>query len=245
MVIGENAQRAGRKLLGFGKAAGGQVQVGHLSEKPGAVFEFLIRSGIVCPLHQVDGSFDVAVQFAQIGGAGKARNVARAQIEHPLDRVNGLLVITELGVRVSQVAVDGDVIGCLAIELACDLAGLAKFVAAQQQPRPDLETFVVVGSHGEGLFQRLFRLAIERDVGSLARAARIGHRESVVGWAVIRPFGNLFLRFTDGGFSRRGGKGRQHRKQGGNHSFFHIRSPYVVELAGRTNSDCPANVIGF
>jgi len=66
------------------------------------------------------------------------------------------------------------------------------------------------------------RNQVALQIGHLARYAAIGgeqcrvqeqrHRESVLGGAAIVPFGNFLLRFTDGGFGRRGGKGRQHRE---------------------------------
>jgi hypothetical protein len=92
-----------------------------------------------------------------MGREDEAGNVARPQIEHPLNRVDGIFVVAEFGIGLGQVAVDGDVIGSLAIEPGCDLAGLGKFVAAQQQERLDLETFVIIGRAGEGLLQGLFR----------------------------------------------------------------------------------------
>jgi len=174
VIIEEQFERTAGERFRLVQIAGDEVEVRPLREQPGAVFEFLVRRGIVGHLHQLESAGEVAVQFAQIGGTGEASHAAGTKIEHPLSGSDGIRV-SQLGIGVGEIAVDGDVIGRGLVQILGDDQGFGEFVTAEEKPRFHFEAFVVVRRNGKGALEGLFGLAVPGDIGGFAGAAGVGH----------------------------------------------------------------------
>ena len=179
----------------------------YLRQQPRTVFGFLEGSGVVGHVHQVHGSGEIAVQFAQVCCARESGDIAWTDVEHPLRGFHGVVIVAQFRIRVGQVAIDCDVIGGTFVERGGGYQRLGELVAAEKQPGLHFQGFEIIRLDLEGAVQSLFGFRVERDIRSFAGAARVGHGESAVVGNVIWLLGDLRLSFLDAdfGWRRRGG----------------------------------------
>jgi len=110
VVAGKHPQRLFQTSFGLINFPNRQVQVGHLGKNPGTVLGFPGRCRLVSHLHQLQGTFDVAEEFAQIRSARQPRNTAGFQVEHPLGGRLRVFVVAQFGIGVGQKSVNHHVV---------------------------------------------------------------------------------------------------------------------------------------
>jgi hypothetical protein len=135
-----------------------------------------------------------AEELAQVGGAGQRRDVARAQIEHPLRRRLCVVVAAKLDVGVGQHAVDHQVVRHFRVERRRQRVRLGEAMLAEQRPRPHLQRLQVVGRQRERRLDRVVGLQVERRVRRLSRALRERQRQFVVAVEVLGVAPDLLAR---------------------------------------------------
>ena len=132
--------------------------------------------GVDGGLHGRDGAVHVAVQLAGVRHAG-VRGLVGSQVDHLLERGDGVVVAAELGVGVAEDAVAGGLVLVGRDRALAPVDRVLELVAGQRQRAEADQRVGVVGRLGERLVEDAVGAGVVARIARFASALQVGQAE--------------------------------------------------------------------
>ena len=165
------ARAASIVVAGAREVAAVETDVTELDLDPGHVLG-VARSRRGRLLHGLQSALTVTHQLADVGDAGVGTEVG-PEIDHRLDRLDGIVVAAELDLRVADDAVDGGVVGIDGAGLLAPIEGGGELMPSQRQGAQPDDCVDVVGVTIEGLLEESFGFGVVAGITGFAHLLQV------------------------------------------------------------------------
>ena len=186
------------------------MQIAVVDEAPGERLRVMPVTGLHCHGHQLSRALRITEQLAHVGGAAVGGEVW-AQIDHLLEGLDRLVVLTQFDVGVAQESVHPRIIRALGAQALGRRQRLAKLMLASLDPGEGAQPFIGTGFSFEGALDCGLSAQVVPRIPGLARFAHISSCERDIPVDAVRVTGELGFGGADGAVSSSAG-----HKGGGN-----------------------------